>query len=146
MKLKSIYLVLLTLVAPSIASAEGFQFTARPSLLDPRIAFVPDLVRTDETLRLEWQIAPGYYLYRDKTEIHWVNGSERALLQPQFAAGEEITDPEWGPQTIYRLFTVMTLPLGASHYTEETQLEVTYQGCKEGQLCYPPTTVTLEIF
>jgi thiol:disulfide interchange protein DsbD len=146
MTLKTIYLVLLTLVAPSIASAEGFQFSARPSPLDPRTAFVLHLVRTDEDLRLEWQIAPGYYLYRDKTEIHRINGNERTPLQPQFAAGEQTTDPEWGRQTIYRLFTVMTLPLGASHYTEETRLEVTYQGCKEGQLCYPPTTVTLEIF
>ena len=146
MKLTKTYFALLTLFAVGNLYAEGFHFSTQTAPLDPRAAFIPQLVQGDEGLTLEWQIAPGYYLYRDKTRIRRVTGNHLITLTPLFAPGEEVTDPELGPQTIYRLFTVMTLPPQVAQQPEKALLEVTYQGCKEGQLCYPPTTVTLETF
>ena len=126
--------------------AETFSLPTAQTVLDPRAAFIPALSLTDDALAVEWQIAPGYYLYKDKTKIYKVSPDKRTRLQPTFATGELVNDQEFGPQTVYRHYTVMTIDTPIYRRLEDsTALEVIFQGCKEGRLCYPPTTVTLSL-
>lgn len=147
-----IRLLLLLLISQSAghSHAAGFLLPDGAETLDPRRAFVPQLQRTGSLVNIEWQIAPGYYLYRDKTKIFLVTDTGRSLLTPSFAAGELVDDEELGSQTVYRHFTVMTVETPVvvppdPNPDPERRLEVTFQGCKEGRLCYPPTQVTLPV-
>ena len=114
------------------------------SVANPLQVFRPELRWTDDQYQLTWLISPGYYLYRDKTTVV---SSEDAAQQPlpiEFEVGEEIIDELFGPQTIFRQFTVMTLspklkPTGG----QPLALTITFQGCQEGRLCYPPVTIDL---
>ena len=144
--LNRLLLLLLISLTAGNSLAANFLLPDRAEILDPRRAFVPQLQRTGAVVNIKWQIAPGYYLYRDKTEIHLVTDAGRSPLTPGFAAGELVDDEELGSQTVFRHFTVMTVETPVAVPPDpERMLEVTFQGCKEGRLCYPPTQVTLAV-
>ncbi len=128
-----------------VSNAHAFELPVAELVLDPRTAFVPTLVNGEDALALEWTIAAGYYLYRDKTEIFMQHQQERTRLQPEFAVGEKINDEEFGEQIVYRLATQMKLPTVLNDAVGVATLEITFQGCKEGRLCYPPTTILLQV-
>ncbi len=89
-------------------------------------------------VRLNWEIADGYYLYRARIKI--VTSSERAQLgAPQMPQGQIKTDPYFGRQEVYHHELVATVPvLRARGGAFELPLQVTYQGCADAGLCYPP--------
>jgi thiol:disulfide interchange protein DsbD len=89
-------------------------------------------------VRLDWAIAPGYYLYRDRIRIESAPAPER-IGAPQFPPGQLKSDEYFGKQVIYHQELVALVPvLGAS--SNPLPLSVTYQGCAEAGLCYPPIT------
>lgn len=86
-----------------------------------------------EPLQLHWAIAPGFYLYRDRMEvIAEPAGTAIAVERP---AGEPKEDPNFGAMDVYHhQVTVAVRSAGAN------SLAVTWQGCAEAGLCYPPQT------
>src|SRR3979490_2776676 len=93
-----------------------------------------------DRVRLNWEIADGYYLYRARIKI--VTPSPRAQLgTPQMPQGEIKTDEYFGRQEVYHHELIATVPvLRASGGAFELPLPVTYQGCAGAGLCYPPIT------
>lgn len=88
---------------------------------------------TDAALRLHWEIAPGYYLYKDRISVAAsASGSQVVLDRP---AGERKEDPNFGVIDVYR--HAVTLAVDAP---KEKELTVTWQGCADAGLCYPPQT------
>jgi thiol:disulfide interchange protein DsbD len=115
-----------------------------PEFLEPDRAFIPALERIDErNARARWDIAEGYYLYREKFRFE-VPGDPAAEVAPGFPPGAPKDDPYFGPMEIYTGSVSIPLALdrGASVATE---LSVTYQGCAEAGLCYPPMTKVLPL-
>jgi thioredoxin:protein disulfide reductase len=97
------------------------------------------------TVRLDWLIAPGYYLYRDRIKTTSDAGAD-ALGAPVFPAGQVKQDEYFGEQVVYHDEVVVLLPVKRSGGGElKLPLTVTYQGCAEAGLCYPPVTRTLSI-
>ncbi|HEX4051687.1 MAG TPA: protein-disulfide reductase DsbD [Steroidobacteraceae bacterium] len=94
-------------------------------------------------LQLAWVIAPGYYLYRDRIKV--ASASPGLTLDaPQFPAGIVKSDPYFGKQVIYHQQLIVAVPVhGAAAGT--AAVSVTYQGCAEAGLCYPPITRTLSV-
>jgi thioredoxin:protein disulfide reductase len=94
-------------------------------------------------IRLDWIIAPGYYLYRDRIKIA---DDSAQIGTPEFPEGQVKQDEYFGKQVVYHDELIATLPLarGASAKSPVT-LQVTYQGCAEAGLCYPPVTQTLSV-
>jgi len=93
----------------------------------------------EEGLELNWQIARGYYLYRDKIAVT-LNGK---ALDITTSRGEVKDDPNFGPTEIYHdaaAANVVGDPL-----PETGMLDVTYQGCGEGTICYPPITKAIDL-
>ncbi len=90
---------------------------------------------TDGRLVLDWQIADGYYLYRDHIEAKDGQGNALAVdTQP----GTPKDDPNFGRLEVY--YTHAT----ASVKADAQPLELTYQGCQEDGICYRPETRTVD--
>ncbi|MBS0364522.1 MAG: hypothetical protein JSR67_01715 [Proteobacteria bacterium] len=98
--------------------------------------------------RLNWQIADGYYLYRSRIRVTADAGPVH-LGPLKMPAGQVKTDEYLGRQVIYHHELDARLPLlrAAAAPATDLILKVTYQGCAEAGLCYPPTTkeVTLHL-
>ena len=107
-----------------------------------RLDAVPD--GTDR-VRLDWEIADGYYLYRARIKI--VAASVAVQLgNPEFPAGEVKNDEYFGRQEVYHHELIATVPVARTRGgVLELPLKVTYQGCADAGLCYPPMTHTLTV-
>jgi thiol:disulfide interchange protein DsbD len=86
---------------------------------------------------LRWDIADDYYLYRDKVKIQ-VLAAGVQLGTPRMPAGETKHDEYFGEQVVYHSDMQADLSVVAAAGTREVPLDVTYQGCADAGLCYPP--------
>ncbi len=109
-------------------------------------AFKPILIPVDgNKVEVTWQIAPGYYLYKEKISVRALSDKVQAgrLDLPE---GKLKYDEFFGESEVY--FDDVFAPLTLARATPdamELELELKYQGCAEGGLCYPPTTRTLTV-
>ena len=88
----------------------------------------------DFSVKMFWQIMPGYFLYRDKIEILH-DGKAQALQLPEgVLRQDDIFGEVMVLDGLIELQT--TLPKGQ-------KLEVRYQGCAEQGFCYPPQKKSL---
>jgi thioredoxin:protein disulfide reductase len=98
-----------------------------------------------DRLRLNWEIAEGYYLYRSRIKISTSAGNVQ-LGTPQMPAGQVKNDEYFGRQEIYHHELVVTVAVARSAGGAlEVPLQVSYQGCAEAGLCYPPQTKTVTV-
>ena len=98
-----------------------------------------------DRVRLNWQIADGYYLYRARIKVRTPSQSAQ-LGTPQFPPGQVKSDEYFGKQEIYHHELSATVPVArSSGGALELPLQVTYQGCAEAGLCYPPITKTVSV-
>jgi thiol:disulfide interchange protein DsbD len=113
--------------------------------LPPDRAFVLSVTSPARDLvRLRWDIADDYYLYRDKTRT----GSTSAQVQLgelSIPGGESKVDEYFGEQVVFHGQMVADLPVSAAADVVDLALEVTYQGCADEGLCYPPIRKTLAV-
>jgi thiol:disulfide interchange protein DsbD len=117
------------------AKSSGDQF------LQPDQAFRFDApAEGTDQVRLNWEIADGYYLYRSRIKV--ITASPAAQLgAPQMPAGQIKNDEYFGRQEIYHQELRALVPVArAGAGSLELPLKVTYQGCAEAGLCYPPIT------
>lgn len=138
-KLLSLIFTSLLLLAPLtysegvLANTFGF-LKSEPELMPVDKAFVFDYKQEGNQVKLNWVIADGYYMYRDKL-VFSVNGAELGTIAlPQ---GKPHTDEYFGEQEVY--YTYVDIPVGLKQADENSTLTVTFMGCAEGKLCYPPT-------
>lgn len=89
----------------------------------------------DLALRLRWTIAAGTYLYRDNIAAADASGRELPVSLPP---GEIKDDPNFGPTAVYHGATEAIVPGAALAGMPEVR--ITYQGCAEKGICYPPIT------
>jgi thioredoxin:protein disulfide reductase len=115
-------------------------------ILDPEVAFrvIAD-VDTNNQLRLNWEIEPGYYLYKNKFSIESANPAVM-LGTYEFPTGKEKEDPAFGQVEVYYGEDNVSAPFQIKDaILKEFDLNVAYQGCKEDSVCYPPINKTLTI-
>ena len=111
--------------------------------LDPDVAFRAAGRVDGNVLRVRWVIADGYYLYRQRMDIK-AESPDLKLGEPSFPPGTLKTDPYLGTQEIFTQQVEATVPftrLDAGAHP--LQVKVTYQGCAEAGLCYPPISKVL---
>ncbi|MGH8292711.1 MAG: protein-disulfide reductase DsbD [Gammaproteobacteria bacterium] len=96
------------------------------------------------TIEAQWQIADGYYLYRQK--FRFVSTDPNVSLgAPDFPQGQIESDRYFGTQEIYRGSVNAMIPVTRNGNASSIPLAVTYQGCADKGLCYPPITRTVMI-
>ena len=118
---------LLALVAPAAAADllepdQAFRFSAR--VLGP------------DAIEVRYQVAPGYYLYRDKFKFAAQPGSVE-LGTPELPPGKLRKDEFFGEVQTYRGEVRIRLPVRAAGAANVT-LVVTSQGCADAGVCYVP--------
>ena len=113
--------------------------------LPPDEAFQLDAIIEEKAVLIRWQIAEGYYLYKEKTAVRHVN-FKRQNQDLDFPVSITHNDPEFGNVEIYRNSLVIKKPIvNFSNLPAELILEVDFQGCADAGLCYPPITKLLQV-
>ena len=143
-------LLLLVLALPATA---GGLLDSRPSsslgsinnsadFLPVREAFQLSLVEsTPQSIKLRFVATEGYYLYRHRFQFR-ADPVDVSLGPAQLPKGEQKHDEYFGDVEVYRGILDVELPR-----TDQRAftLAVTYQGCADKGLCYPPETERLSI-
>lgn len=147
-------LMLLILALP--ASAAGL-LDSRPSptlgggtldnskdFLPVRQAFQLSLIETTpESIKLRLVATDGYYLYRHRFQFR-TEPADIGLGEAQLPKGEQKHDEYFGDVEVYHGILDIDLPRKTGEQRPFT-LVVTYQGCADKGLCYPPETERLSI-
>jgi thiol:disulfide interchange protein DsbD len=111
--------------------------------LAPDVAFRAGARLDGATLRVRWVIADGYYLYRAKMRVA-AESPDLVVSGITLPPGTVKTDPYLGTQEIYTQQVEGTVAYRRLDYgAHPLQIKVTYQGCAEAGLCYPPITKLL---
>ena len=96
------------------------------------------------TLEVRYDIAKGYYMYRDKFQFALEPATAKAGA-PQFPPGKIKQDEFFGDVETYRQEVVVRLPFTAPAGLETVTLKATSQGCADIGVCYPPNPQTLQV-
>ena len=111
---------------------QAFQFTAE--------------VEDGNTIKASWNIADGYYLYRDKFELSLVDNDGITMGIVNMPPGKEKVDESFGKMVVYYHNVDLFLPLQRTVLEPtDVTVKVKYQGCADKGLCYPPTTKTMPL-
>ena len=98
-----------------------------------------------DAVRLNWEIADGYYLYRARIKVS-TSATNVRLGAPQMPAGQVKNDEYFGRQEVYHHELIATVPVArTAGGALEVPVQVSYQGCADAGLCYPPQTKTLSV-
>ncbi len=116
--------------------------------LEPDQAFMLSVTATaPRTLKVHWDIADGYYLYKDKIEFSLRDAADLQIRTVDLPPGEMIEDAHFGRQQVfYRQASLLAQLQGADRGSHAIDVQVTYQGCAEAiGVCYPPISRTLPV-
>lgn len=120
---------------------------AQPEFLEPDQAFVLSAEVTPEgdTLLARWEIAEGYYLYRDKFKFS-SEAADPRLGRPELPRGKIKNDAYFGEMEIHVDEVVARVPLERDSTAAGTlTFTAGYQGCADGGICYPPQKQQLTV-
>ena len=115
-------------------------------VLHPDDAFRISLsVISDDRLVLNWQIESGYYLYKDKFSIS-TNDPSVLIGDYVFPIGKLKDDLAFGEVEVYYNDGQLLVPFNSENKDiTDLNINISYQGCKEGSICYPPIEKNLTV-
>jgi len=138
-------------VLPCLAVAGGLWHVQGSTNDAPDILAVDDAFQlqpvehTRQGLKLGWYVSPGYYLYRERISIAAAEPASLTLPTPVLPTGEKHHDEHFGDVHIYRGGRYDVEIIGAKSLAKLKQVKVSYQGCAESGVCYPPQTRIVDI-
>ena len=108
-------------------------------------------VKSAKELLLHWDIAPGTYLYQEQLRIglkqtDGVSLGDYRLPEPKIKQNTIRVDGTVGDVAVYVDMIDLLVPLNRTN-TDATKitLSVSYQGCAEIGICYPPQKQTIDL-
>ncbi len=125
------------------ANAQWFSSSSNQDEFLPVMeAFQPTAWHDGDTLYIGMDIADEYYLYRHQFAV--VSQTENASLgDPIIPEGIFTNDEFMGDVYVFRDQVVLEVPLEAP-FSGPLNIALTFQGCADAGLCYPPEQTTLE--
>ena len=129
------FFLLLTGLSQAYASDNPFEQKADFLPANKAFVFTSEPLPSGET-RLHWQITDKYYLYKKRFKFDGLDAAQTPVL-PQ---GQEHSDEFFGATQVYRDSLELLIPAGASG-----QVKVSWQGCADAGLCYPPQSQTVDL-
>lgn len=128
----------------SVASPSAFALGA-DEILPPNQAFkVSAKALAADQIEISWDIAEGYYLYRNKMRFE-SKTVKIQLGEPAFPVGQTHHDENFGDVVIYRNTLNVPVAVSAENGANALQLLVQYQGCADRGICYPPQKTTFDL-
>jgi thiol:disulfide interchange protein DsbD len=128
------FLAFLVLLAVS-SSAAAQLFRKSDELLEPEKAFRFSARAVDGAVEIQFAIADGYYMYRDKFRFAAEGNPAVRLGSPELPAGARHRDEFFGEVETYRRQVHIRIPAeGQGRF----DLKVTSQGCADIGVCYVP--------
>lgn len=120
----------------TLASDEGVE----EEFLPPEEAFKSAASMKDaQTLSVNYAIAPDYYLYRNKLKFSVTSPAGVTAGTPDTPTPDVKEDPNFGRTEVYHHDFTAGIPLSrALGAGEKLTVEISYQGCSEKGICYPP--------
>lgn len=115
-------------------------------LLEPEVAFGASAIAIDaQTLQIDFAIADGYYLYRDK--FRFTSTTEGITLgDPLIPSGKVKSDEFFGEVETHRNAVSVRVPFFAQADTARSlSIQVISQGCADIGVCYPPLQQSLTV-
>ena len=127
---------------PLLAHGQWFSSSNQSDFLPVMEAFQPSAWHDGDTLSIGVDIADDYYLYRHQLAVTSQQASVD-LEDPVIPQGTFTTDEFMGDVYVFRDQLVFDVPLSEA-YSGPISIELTFQGCADAGLCYPPERITLE--
>jgi thiol:disulfide interchange protein DsbD len=112
---------------PALSAEDAFHFESIG--LDPGTAL------------LRFTAQPGYYLYVDRFAFRVTGADGFVIAGVDLPEGVIKDDPEFGPVPVY--YGQIEVPLRFNRPAGPAQditVEADFQGCRDGDICYPPMT------
>ena len=143
--MRFLFLLLVTLlIAPAKATSNNvlndLLAPTQHTFLPVTQAFEFDFDQQGRTLFIGWDIAPGYYVYKQKIEIL---AKDASIDVGSLGDGEIIEDEFFGKTEVF--FQSVSIISKLSDVNEGAVVKVRYQGCAEAGLCYPPEVITIPL-
>lgn len=137
-------MILVRLLALLVSLCAGFSHAAvnEADLLEPEKAFrMSTRAVDDRTVEVKFDIADGYYLYRERFKFEaepGIGGANVKFGTPDFPAGVKKKDEFFGEVETYRKQLIVLLPVEKTGGGDTLKLVVTSQGCADVGVCYVP--------
>jgi thiol:disulfide interchange protein DsbD len=99
-----------------------------------------------EEIGVRFQIAEGYYLYRDKFDFELAGADGTAIAGWSLPPGEPQVDEHFGEVRVF--YDQLEFPLGLDRDDPGVSSLTPvgrFQGCKEAGICYPPTERRVQV-
>ena len=134
--------VLLSLLACGASLAPAFAAT---EYLEPEQAFRGQARSVDaQTIELRIDVAPGYHLYRERIDVEADGADADAQLGAvEIPRGRIERDPNF-ERDMELLHGAVPIRVAVARADGDFRLRVTYQGCADEGLCYPPQTAFVQ--
>ncbi|RUR27362.1 protein-disulfide reductase DsbD [Vreelandella andesensis] len=143
LSLKRLSLLLLLCWLPLMAQAQWFSSASNQSEFLPVLeAFQPTAWHDGNVVYVGIDIADDYYLYRHQFSVSSKTDAV-SFEDPLLPQGTFTTDEFMGDVYIFRDTLVFETPFSPP-YSGPIDIELTFQGCADAGLCYPPETISLE--
>ncbi len=139
----SLLLLLLLCWLPLLAHAQWFSSSSNQSDFLPVLeAFQPTAWHDGNAIYIGVDIADDYYLYRHQFSVSSKTDAV-SLDEPLLPQGTFTTDEFMGDVYVFRDRLVFETPFTPA-YSGPINIELTFQGCADAGLCYPPETLSLD--
>lgn len=133
-------------VAAVAGHAEEFDFGGR----DDWLAGEEEFLKVDEAfilsaslgtegeMQVRWDMPDGYYLYRHQFAFQTRDPDQLQLGAAQIPPGKAKHDEYFGDVEVYYHSAQAVVPLTKLSSAVDTEIGITFQGCADAGLCYPP--------
>ena len=108
--------------------------------------FIPSMYAIDgNTVEIDIRIEPGYYIYKDKIALRAVSDAA-AAGRLDLPDGTIKSDEYFGEQEVYLADVRWRQSIArATPEAMDLELELDYQGCADGGICYMPKTTRFTV-
>ncbi|MFO7339727.1 MAG: protein-disulfide reductase DsbD family protein [Lysobacteraceae bacterium] len=118
----------------------------QPALPESRAFRAEAIADGGNRVLVRLQPAPGYYIYRDRSRFELKGADGLEALTPRWPQGTRHRDEHFGEVMVYFQAVEVEVPIRRAHpRPAKGTLVVTFQGCQDGGICYPPMTRRLRV-
>lgn len=117
-----------------------------PLSADKAFKLLPPIINSNG-VNLNWDIADQHYLYKHAFKFKIINNNNVTIdTTPLIPSGQLKQDKFFGDTYIFHNNVSIDVPINNSTDQEQSiKIEVSYQGCADKGICYPPTKKVVDI-